>query len=108
MTIVNNRPLTVDCLTDPQSLTPITPNHLLMLKSTAALPPPGNFVREDVFAWKRWRHVQYLAEQFWSRWRKENLANIASRQKWNVSKRNLQVNDIVMSKRRTCLEMTGS
>lgn len=59
MAIVNNRPLTVDCLTDPQSLAPITPNHLLTLKSTTALPPPGNFVREDVFARKRWRRAVF-------------------------------------------------
>ncbi len=108
MAIVNSRPLTVDCLNDPKSLRPVTPNHLLTLKSVAALPPPGKFVKEDVYARKRWRHVQYLAEQFWNRWRKEYLANIAARQKWNVSKINLLVNDIVMSKRRTCLEMNGS
>ncbi len=98
MAIVNSRPLTVDCLNDPKSLRPVTPNHLLTLKSVAALPLPGKFVKEDVYARKRWRHVQYLAEQFWNRWRKEYLANIAARQKWNVSKRNLLVNDIVMVK----------
>nr|XP_055045825.1 uncharacterized protein LOC129431793 [Misgurnus anguillicaudatus] len=98
MAIVNSRPLTVDCLNDPKSLRPITPNHLLTLKSVTALPPPGEFVKEDVYARKRWRHVQYLAEQFWSRWRKEYLANITARQKWNISRRNLQVNDVVMIK----------
>ncbi len=78
MAIVNRRPLTVDCLNDPKSLRPVTPNHLLTLKSVAALPPPGKFVKEDVYARKRWRHVQYLAEQFWNRWSKEYLANIAA------------------------------
>ena len=96
MAIVNNRPLTVDNLNDPNSLEPLTPNHLLTMKSVKALPPPGTFVREDMYARKRWRHVQYLAEQFWSRWRKEYLANITIRQRWHVPRRNLQIGDIVM------------
>ena len=98
MAIVNGRPLTVTNLNDPQGLEPLTPNHLLTMKSAKALPPPGEFVREDMYGKKRWRHVQYLAEQFWSRWRKEYLANIALRQRWHTPRRNLKVGDIVMMK----------
>ena len=98
MTIVNSRPLTVENLNDPNSLEPLTPNQLLTMKSTPALPPPGKFIREDMYARKRWRHVQYLAEQFWSRWRKEYLSNIAIRQRWHTPKRNLQKGDVVMMK----------
>ncbi|XP_049336713.1 uncharacterized protein LOC125802504 [Astyanax mexicanus] len=96
MAIVNSRPLTVDNLTDPDSLEPLTPNHLLTQKSNKALPPPGEFVREDMYGKKRWRHVQYLAEQFWSRWRKEYLATIATRQRWHSPRRNVQTGDVVM------------
>lgn len=98
MAIVNNRPLTVDNLNDPNSPTPLTPNHLLTLKSSTPLPPPGNFVKEDMYTRKRWRHVQFLAEQFWSRWRKEYLANIATRQRWHVKRRNIHVDDVVLIK----------
>lgn len=98
MSIVNSRPLTVDNLSDPNSLEPITPNHFLTMKSTIALPPPGKFTREDLYARKRWRHVQYLAEQFWSRWRKEYLSNISVRQRWHTPRRNLLVGDIVIVK----------
>ncbi|XP_038165126.1 uncharacterized protein LOC119799356 [Cyprinodon tularosa] len=98
MAIVNSRPLTVENLNDPNSLEPLTPNHLLTMKSTPALPPPGKFVREDLYAKRRWRHVQYLAEQFWSRWRKEYLSNVAVRQCWHAPRRNLQVGDIVLMK----------
>jgi hypothetical protein len=73
MMIVNSRPLTaID--SDPNSET-ITPNHLVTMKSSILLPPPGNFVKEDIYARKRWRRIQYLMEQFWSRWRKEYLLN---------------------------------
>ncbi|XP_077393414.1 uncharacterized protein LOC144030741 [Festucalex cinctus] len=98
MAIINSRPLTVDNLSDPQSLEPLTPNHLLTMKIDKALPPPGAFVREDIYGKKRWRQVQYLAEQFWSRWRQEYLANIALRQRWHTPRRNLQIGDIVMMK----------
>ncbi|XP_051803238.1 uncharacterized protein LOC127533647 [Acanthochromis polyacanthus] len=98
VSVVNSRPLTTDSISDPKSLEPLTPNHLLTMKSSVPLPPPGEFVAEDVYVRKRWRRVQYLAEQFWSRWRKEYLANITLRQCWHSSKRNVKVGDIVIVK----------
>jgi len=101
MAIVNSRPLTVNGVNDPTSLEPLTPNHLILMKSKIALPPPGKFEKEDVYAAKRWRRVQYLVEQFWSRWKKEYLLNISIRQKWHVRRRNLKVDDIVIIKEDT-------
>lgn len=66
MAIIKSRPLTVDGLNDPNFLEPLTPNHLIQMKSKVALPPPGKFVSEDVYGTKRWRRVQYLVVQFWS------------------------------------------
>lgn len=96
MAIVNSRPLTVDNLNDPRSLEPLTPNHLITMKATTALPPPGKFIREDVYAKKRWRRVQYLTEQFWCRWKKEYLHNITARQCWHSPKRNFEIGDIII------------
>lgn len=96
MAVVNSRPLTVDNLNDPKSLEPLTPNHLITMKSTTALPPPGKFIREDVYTKKRWRRVQYLTEQFWSRWKIEYLRNIAARQCWHAPKRNFQIGDVII------------
>ncbi|XP_030588591.1 uncharacterized protein LOC115795386 [Archocentrus centrarchus] len=96
MAIVNSRPLNVDGINDPRSLEPLTPNHLILMKSQIALPPAGKFVREDVYATKRWRRVQYLTEQFWGRWKREYLLNISLRQKWHKPRRNLKTNDIVI------------
>lgn len=50
MAIVNSRPLNVDGINDPKSLEPLTPNHLILMKSKAALPPPGKFVKEMYIA----------------------------------------------------------
>ena len=41
--IINCRPLTVENLTDPPASEPLTPNHLLTLKTQIVLPPPGKF-----------------------------------------------------------------
>ena len=41
--IINSRPLTVDLLNDPGSLSPLTPNHLLTMKTKVVLSPPGVF-----------------------------------------------------------------
>ena len=76
MTIVNCRPLTVDGLNDPLMAEPLTPNHLLTMKSKILLPPPGNFQRPDLYCRKRWRRVQYLANEFWTRWKNEFLRTL--------------------------------
>ena len=60
--------------------------------------PPGHFQKEDVYTRKRWRRVQYLANQFWSKWKREYLANLQMRQKWNKKQRNIQVGDVVLLK----------
>ena len=94
--IVNCRPLTVDTINSPQMLESLTPNHLLTMKSKVILSPPGEFQRADLYSKKRWRRVQYLANEFWTRWRKDYLQSLQPRQKWIATRRNLQVDDIVV------------
>lgn len=94
--IVNSRPLSAENLADPDALAPITPNHLLTLKSQVILPPPGKFSPPDLYSRKRWRRVQFLAEQFWKRWQREYNASQTPRQKWNNASRNFEVGDIVL------------
>ena len=91
----------MDDLNDPKSLEPITPNHLVLMKTKVALSPPGNFVKAELYAAKRWRRLQYSAEQFWSRWKREYLLNLTLRQKCHVPLHNLKVNDVVIIKEDT-------
>ena len=60
------------------------------------MPPPGCFQRDDMYLRKWWRRVQYLANWFWSRWRKEYIHDLQERSKWNNVKRNLRVGDTVL------------
>ena len=94
--IVNSRPLTVDNLSSPTEPEPLTPNHLLTMKTRVLLPPPGEFERADLYLTKRWRCVQYLVNQFWSRWRKEFLGTLQERKKWNNPRRNMRKGDVVL------------
>ncbi len=98
MAIINSRPLTVDPLGDPSHPEPLTLNHLLTMKSKILLPPPGNFQREDLYSTKRWKRVQHLTNEFWTRWRREFLQGLQTRQKWTHHQRDSQVGDIVMLK----------
>ena len=94
--IINSRPLSVENMNDPHSLNPLTPNHLLTMKTKVVLPPPGVFKSADKYSRKRWRRVQHLANEFWSRWKKEFLLTLQQRQKWSKDRRNIQVGDIVI------------
>ncbi|XP_030849893.1 uncharacterized protein LOC115927770 [Strongylocentrotus purpuratus] len=96
--IVNSRPLTVTDLNDPTYLAPLTPNHLITMKSKVLLPPPGNFQDADLYSRKRWRRVQHLINEFWDRWRKEFLQNLQTRQKWTRPRRDAKIGDIVIMK----------
>lgn len=99
--IINSPPLTVNNLSDPDSLEPLTPSHLLILKSKVVLPPRGMFQTPDLYTRKRWRRVQHLANEFWCRWRKEFLLSLQQRNKWNHSRRNLTAGDVVIVKEDT-------
>ena len=95
--IINSRPLT----TTPSSTDlacPLSPQNLLTMKSGVVLPPPGKFGEEDQYAKRCWRRIQYLTEQFWSKWRKDYVANLQTRSKWSKVHRNLQVGDVVLLK----------
>ena len=95
MAIINSRPLSVQNLNDPE-LEPLTPNHLLMMKSKIVLQPPGEFPKEDIYAKRRWRKVQHLAQEFWERWRKEYVTFLQARQRWTKTQPNVKLNDIVL------------
>ncbi|XP_049329531.1 uncharacterized protein LOC125794101 [Astyanax mexicanus] len=92
--ILNSRPLTT-VSNDPNDLEPLTPNHLLQLKVQPVL-PPGTFKLEDLYARRRWRQIQYIADLFWTRWIQEYVPLMQERSKWSRIRPNFCVGDIVV------------
>ena len=92
--ILNSRPIIV-VSEDSRDLEPLTPNHLLLLKSDTMM-PPGVFQKEDLLSRRRRRQIQYLSDIFWKRWAREYLPLLQSRQRWLSPHCNLAVGDVVL------------
>ena len=90
--ILNSRPLIPETSDDGDAL---TPNHLLVGRTSARL-PPGQFDAHESFVKRRWRYVQHLATVFWNRWGQEYLKTLQQRTKWQNPQRNLAIGDLVL------------
>ena len=91
--VLNSRPLTY-VSTSQDDLEPLTPNHLLLLRGCGE-GIPGRF-SDDLLSVRQWRRVQYLADQFWLRWKGEYLPTLQRRQKWVTRSRNVEPGDVVL------------
>ena len=99
--IINNTPMW-EISSDPNEPFPLTPAMLLTLKDQGNPPPLDSFTEKDIQAYgrRRYRRVQYLADQFWSRWRQEYLHSLQPIPKWTQIHRSLTPGDIVIMKDR--------
>lgn len=95
LAIVNAKPIAAlsSNTDDPQ---PLAPAMLLTMKTHPAGPPPGQFMRTDIYERRRWRRVQFLTEQFWTRCRREYLQSLQPRQKWMETWWDLCVGDVIL------------
>ena len=89
--IINSRPLSA-VSSEAGDVLPITPNKLINLGDS----PLGIDVSSGSYSKSRWSQVQYMADQFWSRWKKEYLLSLQERQKWLRNKPNVKIGDIVL------------
>ena len=94
MSILNSRPM-CPASDDPNDMEALTPNHLLLQRRNLVV-PPGVFTKEELYTRKQWRHAQFLADCFWSRWLREYVPTLQHRHKWLLKKRNPAVNDLVL------------
>jgi hypothetical protein len=92
--ILNFRPLT-QVSDDPQDCDALTPNHLLLLNAEESF-PPGVFSQHDSYHKRRWKQVQYLADLFWQRFKREYLVTLQYRSKWQNPDERLKENDLVL------------
>jgi hypothetical protein len=93
--LVNSRPLTYQT-SDPKDVTPLTPNHFLHGQVGGEVAPESvdytNFNLRN-----RWRRVQQLLNQVWTRWLKEYLPTLNKRQKWTEIVNDMKKGDVVLA-----------
>ena len=95
--IMNSRPLTY-ASSDIADISVLTPNDFLypgVLSQTSVhilppIPPGGGSIRYQ------WQKSRKLVDEFWSRWQKEYLHTLHSRAKWQKTKPDLYVGQIVI------------
>ena len=100
--IVNNTPMW-EISADLESPFPLFPSMLLNLKEVANPPQIENFSKEDLLSYgrARWRRVQYLADQFWCRWKTNYVTSLQARHKWKGKTKCVNVGDVVLVKQKS-------
>ncbi|XP_021180355.2 uncharacterized protein LOC110369531 [Fundulus heteroclitus] len=96
--IINARPL-LPVSSDPEHPHILSPAMLLTQK-TQVVPPICDNVDPKEMLKSHWKRVQFLADTFWSRWRKEYLSTLQTRQKWHCKKMDIKQGDVVLLKDR--------
>ncbi|XP_042208064.1 uncharacterized protein LOC121856534, partial [Homarus americanus] len=91
--IVNERPITPVPNT-PNEPKALTPADLLHLSQKGNLPLGGRSIGESYH--RKWKHVQYLADQFWKRWLTEYLPQLRTRQVHFRPRRNFRPGDLII------------
>jgi len=95
-TCLNSRPLS-SMSTDPMDLQPLTPAHFLIGKPLTSL-PDVNITETRINRLNRWQMIQLSFQDFWKRWVSEYLNNLQGRNKWQTTRENLKINDLVIIK----------
>ena len=92
--MLNSRPLT-HVNDQPENEEPLTPNHFLLHRPFANIPPIVFEETDKPLSFNSWKEVQKVSNHFWKRFLKEYLPALDRRQKWNKATSPLKVNDIV-------------
>ena len=94
--IINSRPLT-HLSDDVSDLEPLTPNHVLlgMHRNWSSLADTSEF---DITSRRKWKQVQALRSEFWTRWTKEYLPTLTQRSCWTTDGPKFKVGELVLLK----------
>ncbi|XP_071948918.1 uncharacterized protein [Antedon mediterranea] len=91
--LVNERPIG-RIPNDPDDVKYICPNDILLGRSSSRV-PQGPF-RPSKNPRERLEYVQKIVNAFWKRWTRDVFPLLVPRRKWNVDRRNVKVNDVVI------------
>ena len=92
--LVNQRPIG-RISSDPDDGSYLCPNDMLLGRSSSEI-PQGPF-KSTKNPRHRVEFVQRIVDSFWRRWTNDVFPLLIPRKKWSVSRRNIRVNDVVMT-----------
>ena len=92
--VINSRPIGIVPGADPECPTALTPNDLLLGRSSNEV-PNGPFEANPTIA-RRFQFVQALIDDWWQRWYESVLPSLVPCYKWRQKHRNVQLNDICL------------
>ncbi len=92
--ILNSKPLGY-VSSDVADIDPVTPNSLLMGRPDGSL-PQVIYPESELLSRRPWRHSQVLADNFWSRFIRNYLPGLQTRQKWQSSPPDITEKMVVM------------
>ncbi|XP_071147401.1 uncharacterized protein [Mytilus edulis] len=96
--MVNSRPL-VPVSSDPENPSVLSPS-LLTQKPASSSGSLGQVEFETKDAMRsQWKLVQYLADQFWSRWQTEYIDSLQARPKWKSGGDNFLEGDVILMRK---------
>lgn len=92
--IINSRPLCA-ITENPDDLEVLTPGHFLIGAPFTSIAEPDVSLR-NINRLDRWQRVCHLKQLFWKKWSTEYLTLLQQRHKWQNSKPNVAVGNLVL------------
>ena len=92
--LVNQRPIG-RISNDPNDDSYLCPNDMLLRRSSSKV-PQGPF-KATKNPRDRVEFIQRIVDSFWVRWTNDVFQSLVPRKKWSLHRRNVQVNDMVMT-----------
>ena len=93
--ICNERPIGLSKPREDGTYDIITPNHLMLGRSSNILPDDSELASNLPMS-ARYRLVHHITSAFWKKWSTEVSPSLVVRQKWHKKSRNLCVGDLIM------------
>ncbi|XP_044746498.1 uncharacterized protein LOC123308039 [Coccinella septempunctata] len=94
--VLNSRPI-CPLTSCPNDLSPLTPAHFLLGRAGTAV-PEGTVMHLPENRLSQFQLVQKVYEQFWSRWQREYVSELQTRQKWTRNTGSLNIGQLVLIK----------
>ena len=104
--IINSRPIGVVSGSDPDQLSSITPNDLILGRATSDVPQGPFDLEQSKNVNKQFKFVQRLVSDWWDAWYQTVFPNLVPCYKWLQRHRNVQVGDICMIRYRNDIRAT--